>query len=176
MTSQYGVTVDGRTVSVEIENVEGGVRVKVDGRERVLDARELAGGVWSILDGATAHLVQVDGVPPKLTVEVSHADGESRTCQVAISERRSGSAVGSAAIAGGEAGRGPTMLRAPIPGRLVKLLVKVGDAVTAGQSLLVLEAMKMENELRAPHAAVVRAVHVAEGVAVESGQDLVSLG
>jgi biotin carboxyl carrier protein len=67
-------------------------------------------------------------------------------------------------------------LRAPIPGKVVKVPIKVGDAVKAGQTLLVLEAMKMENEIRAPHAAAVLALHVTEGMAVENGQDLVSLG
>jgi biotin carboxyl carrier protein len=175
MVSRYGVTIDGRTLAVEIQDDgEGGqLRVQVDGREHMLDVRRLDAGVWSVLDGATARLIQVDGVAPRLTVEVSHPDGEPRICVAEVSERRPGAAAGDAR---GEApGRGPLTLRAPIPGRLVKLLVKIGDQVKAGQALLVLEAMKMENELRAPHAAVVSAIHVTEGVVVESGQELVSL-
>jgi biotin carboxyl carrier protein len=66
-------------------------------------------------------------------------------------------------------------LRAPIPGRVVKVLVKAGDAVKAGQTLVVLEAMKMENELRAPRAGSVTEVRAAEGTAVEAGQELVQL-
>ena len=64
-------------------------------------------------------------------------------------------------------------MRSPIPGRLIKLLVKVGDAVTAGQTMVVLEAMKMENELGAPRAGRVAELRCAEGAAVEAGQDLV---
>ena len=64
-------------------------------------------------------------------------------------------------------------MRSPIPGRLIKLLVKAGDAVTAGQTMVVLEAMKMENELAAPRAGRVAEVRCAEGAAVEAGQDLV---
>jgi biotin carboxyl carrier protein len=70
---------------------------------------------------------------------------------------------------------GPTTMRSPIPGRVVKVLVKVNDPVTAGQTVIVLEAMKMENELRAPRAGRVTTVHCTEGAAVEAGQDLVVL-
>ena len=72
----------------------------------------------------------------------------------------------------------PVVVRSPIPGRVVKLLVKAGDAVAAGQTLVVLEAMKMENELRAPRAGRVVDVDArcVEGAAVESGQDLVTVG
>jgi biotin carboxyl carrier protein len=62
-----------------------------------------------------------------------------------------------------------------MPGRVVRLLVAVGDAVQKGQPLLVVEAMKMENELRAPVAGTVAEVFVAEGQAVESGARLVRI-
>jgi biotin carboxyl carrier protein len=64
-------------------------------------------------------------------------------------------------------------VRSTIPGRVVKLLVRAGDRVTAGQPTVVLEAMKMENELRAPRAGTVADIRCAEGAAVEAGQDLV---
>jgi biotin carboxyl carrier protein len=70
---------------------------------------------------------------------------------------------------------GPAPLRAPMPGLIVQLRVAVGDHVAAGDGLVVMEAMKMENELRAPAAGTVRAVHVAVGAAVEKGALLVEL-
>ena len=70
---------------------------------------------------------------------------------------------------------GPTPLRAPMPGLIVQLRVKVGDTVTAGAGLVVMEAMKMENELRTVAAGKVRAVHVTVGSAVEKGALLVEL-
>lgn len=70
---------------------------------------------------------------------------------------------------------GPAPLRAPMPGLIVQLRVKVGDTIAAGDGLVVMEAMKMENELRAPAAGVVRAVHVTVGAAVEKGALLVEL-
>jgi pyruvate carboxylase subunit B len=70
--------------------------------------------------------------------------------------------------------RGAT-LRAPMPGLIVRVAVRVGERVEAGAGLVVVEAMKMENELRAPHSGVVTAVYVAAGAAVEKGAPLVTL-
>jgi pyruvate carboxylase subunit B len=62
-----------------------------------------------------------------------------------------------------------------MPGKVVKVLVQAGDAVKAGQGVIVVEAMKMENELRAPRDGVVKSVSAREGQAVESGQTLAVL-
>jgi biotin carboxyl carrier protein len=70
---------------------------------------------------------------------------------------------------------GPAPLRAPMPGLIVQLRVQVGDTVVAGAGLVVMEAMKMENELRTVSAGKVRAVHVTVGAAVEKGALLVEL-
>jgi len=70
---------------------------------------------------------------------------------------------------------GPAPLRAPMPGLVVRVTVVVGDVVEAGQGLVVVEAMKMENELRATSAGVVAAVHAVPGTAVEKGAILVEL-
>jgi pyruvate carboxylase subunit B len=71
---------------------------------------------------------------------------------------------------------GPRPLVAPMPGLIVRVSVQVGDRVEAGQGLVVMEAMKMENELRAPSAGVVTAVHATAGAAVEKGSVLIELG
>jgi biotin carboxyl carrier protein len=76
--------------------------------------------------------------------------------------------------AAGTAG-GPAEIRAMIPGRVAEVRVNEGDAVVAGQTLLVVEAMKMQNELRAPRDGTVRAVAVADGQTIELGDLLVSL-
>ena len=77
----------------------------------------------------------------------------------------------------GRRGSGPRegVVRAPMPGLVVRVEVAVGDAVVAGAGLVVVEAMKMENELRAPGAGVVAAVHVTPGAPVEKGAPLVTL-
>lgn len=72
-------------------------------------------------------------------------------------------------------GRGPASLVAPMPGLIVRVNVQPGDTVQAGQGLVVMEAMKMENELRAAAAGTVASVRVSAGVAVEKGTVLVEL-
>jgi biotin carboxyl carrier protein len=96
----------------------------------------------------------VDGIPVAVTV-----------AQVLAARR--------GAAPGGRTGDGS--LRAPMAGRVVRVMVARGQPVAARQGLVVVEAMKMENELRAPHAGVVRAVHIAAGDSVDSGQVLVEL-
>ena len=71
---------------------------------------------------------------------------------------------------------GPAPLVAPMPGLVVRIAVAVGDTVVAGQGLAVIEAMKMENELRASAAGVVTAIRVSAGQAVEKGAVLIDLG
>jgi acetyl/propionyl-CoA carboxylase alpha subunit len=71
---------------------------------------------------------------------------------------------------------GPAPILAPMPGLIVRVNVKVGDTVEAGEGVVVMEAMKMENELRATAAGVVKSVEVAAGTAVEKGALLVALG
>jgi biotin carboxyl carrier protein len=72
-------------------------------------------------------------------------------------------------------GGGDRVVKSPMPGRVVKVLVAKGDAVEVGQGLLVLEAMKMENEVKAKVAGTVADVHVVAGAAVEGNAKLVTL-
>jgi biotin carboxyl carrier protein len=179
---RFLVKIDGRERLVELEAApaEGGgkLRVTVDGRERTLEVRRLADGGWSLVGGTEARLVDVDGAAPKLAVEVSHPDGEPRLAAAevrAVDGTDQRAAGGPAAVSGVGRAAGPLTLQAPIPGKIAKVLVRPGERAAKGQPLLVIEAMKMENELRAPREAVVSALHVAEGNAVETGQDLVVL-
>ena len=122
------------------------------------------GGIWSLLVG--------DG-PCRRSYEVTFSDAGGRlTVHVNGTpvpvERRQGRR---APAAGGAADNtsGPASIAAPMPGRVVKVLVSPGDVVAARQGLIVIEAMKMENELRAPRAGTVKAVTVAPGATVEAG-------
>lgn len=121
--------------------------------------------------------------PPVLLVE---RDGEVRRVFLATGERGASFTVdgqghelpsptraGASTPGGAEAGGGE--LTAPMPGRVLEVLVAVGDTVEAGQRLLVLEAMKMETPVRAPTAGVVRALLVEAGGPVEMGQLLLEL-
>jgi len=74
-----------------------------------------------------------------------------------------------------QAPTGPAPLIAPMHGLIVRIKVAVGDLVQAGQGLVIMEAMKMENELRASAAGTVRSINAVEGTAVEKGAELVEL-
>jgi biotin carboxyl carrier protein len=76
----------------------------------------------------------------------------------------------------GRGAEGGGVVKSPMPGRVVKVLVQKGDQVTVGQPLLVVEAMKMENEVRAKAAGTVLDVHVAAGATVEGNAKLLTLG
>ena len=78
--------------------------------------------------------------------------------------------------AGGRRGSGANVLRAPMPGTIIAVLVAEGDEVEAGQTLAIMEAMKIEHLLTAPNAGVVRAVHVTAGATVDESETLIELG
>jgi biotin carboxyl carrier protein len=157
----------GRVRRVDVERRGDVWHVVTDGR--IVEARMApAGGYWSLLvgprsyevgidaSGAGDYLVRIDGVSVPLAVTSTGA-----------SSRR---AADRASDPGGAA-----TVTAPMPGRVVRVLVAPGDAVAARQGVVVIEAMKMENELRAPRGGTVRDVLVAEGALVEANAVLVVL-
>jgi biotin carboxyl carrier protein len=176
MRHRFSVEIGGEEVEITLEPLEGG-RFKLvrGGRERLFDARRLASSAdgrattWSVAtpDGGRASVVDIDGLAPELTATFDNVSIPYKL----VSAR--------AKLAHAAAPRardtGPTPIRSPMPGKVVKILVKVGDKVSAGQGVVVVEAMKMENELRAPRDGVVKQVTAEEGRAVESGQTLALL-
>ena len=91
---------------------------------------------------------------------------EVRTAQQALLAESAASSTGSGA---------GSKLKAPMPGRVVRVLVKVGERVERGAPVIIVEAMKMENEMHAPATGAVLTVHVVEGATVDAGQLLVEL-
>lgn len=164
---KYLVTIEGREIPVE---VDGGV-VRVAGRE--VEAR--LSPVPStplrhlLLAGESLTLVMSRPEPSRWEVQL-HG---SRYAVDVVDERtrhiRS-------LTGGGGVHRGPAHLKAPMPGLVARILVTPGQTISPGQGLVVLEAMKMENELRATAPGTVRAVAVATGQAVDKGQVLIELG
>jgi biotin carboxyl carrier protein len=124
-------------------------------------------GVYSILVGGRSYEVRVarEGEPNEYVVRIG-----SVQYRVAIRDPRARRRASPA-----NAARGPEVLTAPMPSKVVKLLVRQGEDVAEGQGLLVMEAMKMQNELRAPRAGRVERIHVSEGSGVETGAPLVRL-
>lgn len=163
---KYHVTVGGRTYEVDLD----GDQVRVDGVQLSARVTTIPGTPVRhlVLGGRSVALAAEPGEPGHWTL-TSH--GEAVDVEV-VDERtrhiRSLVGAGKAQVAGGT-------VKAPMPGLVVKVLVEPGHVVAAGTGLVVLEAMKMENELKAPGDGVVAAIAVRPGQAVEKGQILVTL-
>jgi biotin carboxyl carrier protein len=153
---------------VEIERVAGGFEVTIDGKRRRVDLVCLDGSEASLrfTDSNRNHYIVFQG-------------GKDRRWRVTVGERELDLAVMTpleAQIGAADAGRqGPSQIEAPIPGKVVAVKIKPGDEVEPGQALVVLEAMKMENELNADQGGKVAKVHVAPGDTVATGTLLVEL-
>lgn len=143
------VTVDGRSVSAELIEVP-----KTPLRKLVLDGRSRTYAMASEPDGWS---VMADGEQQHMKVDDERA---LRLGKVAGPAERGG--------AGGK-------VKAPMPGLVLRVEVEAGQSVVAGAGLVVLEAMKMENEIRAPVAGRVVSVNVSEGQPVEKGMVLVEV-
>jgi len=158
------VRISGRTRTVELQREAGGWRATIDGQSSAADVVEIAPNRLSVLLAGQSHEVCVTpSADGKLklqtgTQEFSAEVPDPRTW----SGRRH---------AGVEA-EGRQQIVAPMPGKVVRLLVKAGDTVEAGQGLLVVEAMKMQNEIRSPKSGTVERVLASEGQAVNAGEVL----
>jgi len=166
---RYFVTLDPAAPPVEVEVRElpsGALEVQRDGRALDVDVLSLPGGAGlSVRVGGRVVDLTTEGTPPDIG---AIASGHRSYVRVESERMRAATA------AKKKTGASEKVLRSPMPGRVVKVHVAPGDEVAAGQPLLVVEAMKMENELRAKAAAKVAEVHVAAGEAVEGNAKLVS--
>jgi biotin carboxyl carrier protein len=150
---------------VDVQREGRTYRVTVDGRPHLVDLARTS-RAWSLLVGRRSYeLFFADQAGGAMTV---HVNGHPVAVARGGAGRRNHDGTGSAA-----AHDGPQRVVAPMPGRVIKVLVKKDDAVAARQPLVVVEAMKMENELRSPRAGVVAEVKVTEGMSVEANTVLV---
>jgi biotin carboxyl carrier protein len=163
------VRINGKDKETLVGIDEGGA-ISVDGQPVDVALTQAEPGVWILRRANEQTVAQVDGRGGKLSVEIRRPGRDAVVVAADVSDARRASIATPARAAAGGA---PVTVRSPIPGRLIKLLVKPGDTVAAGQTMVVLEAMKMENELLAPRAGRIAEVRCAEGAAVEAGQDLI---
>ena len=163
------VTAEGadRTVSVEGPLPDGRFRITIDGTERLVDARSMRPGTWSLLIDGQQYVVDLDKRRNGIAASVGASEA-LLTVEDAM-HKRLASATGARAATRGES------LRAPIAGKVVKVLVAVGDEVAPGTPVIVLEAMKMENELYAERGGKVTSITKQAGQAVDTGDLLVEL-
>jgi biotin carboxyl carrier protein len=160
---------DPAAPSVVLDVVElpsGALRATIDGRPVDLDVVPVGTQLSVRVDGRVVDLT-TEGTPP----EVGAVASGHRSYVRVESERMRSAAQAKKATAGAS----DKVVCSPMPGRVVKVLVAKGDTVHAGQGLLVLEAMKMENEVRSRAAGTIAEVHVATGTTVEGNSKLVTL-
>ncbi len=160
----YEVLIDGKPHKVELEKKDNLWKCKVDGKDFEVDAAVTARDVMSVLVGNKAYEAKREF---SLSGETHVIIGSERFA----AEVRDPRSLRSRKAAAG-AGEGPQKITAPMPGKVVRILLKHGDAVEAGQGVLVVEAMKMQNEIKSPKKGTVQKIAVAEGSSVASGDTL----
>ncbi len=164
---RYVIVRDERQIPIEVEEREGGYSVELDGKLYEVEGAKVLDGLYSLLIGGESFEVAVHSPKPGL-YDVHLYDGMRRVELLSPLEMV-------LRAEGGKAHAHGKSVRAPMPGKVVKVLVTEGQRVVKGQGVVVVEAMKMQNELQAPGDGVVKAVKTKEGDSVESGAELVVL-
>jgi biotin carboxyl carrier protein len=172
MKRELIVTADGQDRTVVVEGPlpgagEGRFRVTIDGKVHDVDGRAIRPGTWSIVLGERSFNVELDKRRAGIAASVGASEALLQV-EDALHRRLA------AAAQPRDKGRGES-IRAPIAGKVVKVLVAPGDNVAPGAPIIVLEAMKMENELVAERGGTVQSVHKAAGQAVDTGDLLAEL-
>jgi biotin carboxyl carrier protein len=159
-------TLGGRERTLELASPVNGTRsveFSVDGRRLRADVEEVEPGVYSVLLGRRCLEAVVEREGDACYV---HVNGRCYEIFVRDPRRRDRHAHDLSSA-------GAQSITSPMPGKIVRVLVKVGDPISAGAGLLIVEAMKMQNEIRSPKAGVVRQVSVKEGSSVAAGETMV---
>ena len=160
---KFQVTIQGRLRVVEASTSNGKLKFAIDGRETDADAVATAPALYSILLEGRSFEAQVRESADGVTVTINGREFHVNIVDARRWRRRHGAAL--------EA-EGRQQVIASMPGKVVRLLVAAGHSVEAGQGLVVIEAMKMQNEVRSPKSGKVERLLVAEGQAVNGGEVL----
>jgi biotin carboxyl carrier protein len=158
----YGVTIDGKNYRLELNRVDGRWSCQLDGRDVEVEAVLARTDVLSLRIGDVAYEVKSERVANDLHVWVG-------TSRFAVELRDPRSLRGRSRAADDQ---GPRKITAPMPGKVVRLLVHEGDEVEVGGGVAVVEAMKMQNEIKSPKKGRIQKVLVGEGAAVNAGDVL----
>ena len=162
---KFVATINGRTETVQVTGSGGHFRVTVDGRTIEVDARQPMGGLSSLLVDGVSHVADVAPTEGGRLVDV---DGATYLVEVEDYTRHVVRTRGGA----GGGGAGQT-IKAPLPGKVTHVAVAVGDHVKRGDTVVVIEAMKMENEFKAAAPGTVTEIRVRPGQSVNPGDVLV---
>ena len=167
---RYVAQIDDRTYNVDVDEAGEVLQVQVDGQPTAADLRLVtAPSLFSLIKDGVSYEIFAEPIERGYAMVIS---GERFVVEVADERSLRLARVQKRDVQR----RGEMVLKAPMPGLVVDLHVQAGDTVKAGQSLLILEAMKMENDIRSFESGMVKAVHVQKGDKVELGQVLVVIG
>jgi len=161
------IQLGGRMRDVEITREGRRFSGTLDGRPVEADAVEVGPGIYSILKDGAAFEVRVERAAAGLTVVVGGTRLDARVLDPRQWQGRRGGAVEV---------EGRQQIVAPMPGKVVRVLVRQGEKVEAGRGLLVVEAMKMQNEIRSPKTGTLERLLVSEGQAVNAGEVVAVVG
>jgi biotin carboxyl carrier protein len=158
---KYEVLINGHSHQIELERAAKGYQATVDGEAFAIDAAMTARDVLSIIhDGRNYEAKREYSLMGETHIIMGSERFEAEVRDPrSLRSRR--------AAAGHEAG--PAKIMAPMPGKIVRVIVHEGDEVEAGQGLIVVEAMKMQNEIKAPKKGKVTKITVAESATVNAG-------
>jgi Biotin carboxyl carrier protein len=161
---KYEVLLAGKTRVVELTRQNDAWKISLDGNTLDANAVEVAPNIFSVLLSGDSHQIRIAPRPDgTLTLHTGLAEYHAE-----VSDPRSWRGRRQGAV---EA-EGRQQITAPMPGKVVRLLVKQGDSVEAGQGLLVIEAMKMQNEIRSPKSGKIEKIFAQEGQPVNAGEVL----
>jgi biotin carboxyl carrier protein len=155
---RFQVAIGGKSHELELTQAQGAWDCRLDGRPIEIDVRAISPGVLSILRDGRSYVVRQG---PNQTITV----GE-QAYEVSIADPRSWRS--RQMILAGTAG--PQKVTASMPGKVVRILTAAGAYVKAGHGIVVIEAMKMQNELRSPRDGMISAILVPEGKLVNAGE------
>ena len=158
----YDVTIDGKNHRLDLNLADGRWLCRLNGRDLELDAILARPGVLSLRIGNMAYEVKSERVANELHLWVG-----SKVFTVEIRDPRS---LRGRVRAGDD--QGPRKIVAPMPGKVVRVLVREGAEVESGAGVAVVEAMKMQNEIKSPKQGTIRKILVGEGAAVNAGDVL----
>ena len=158
----YDIAVDGKNYRLDLNRAEGRWSCRLDGREVEVDAVLARPDVLSLRIGNQAYEVKCERVGGDLHLWVG-------SVRFAAEVRDPRSLRGRVRAVDDH---GPKKLTAPMPGKIVRVLVSPGDEVETGAGVLVVEAMKMQNEIKSPKKGTIQKILVSEGAAVNSGDVL----
>ena len=159
--------IEGERVALEVRREGGRVFAEVGGRRYELEARALDAGEYLLLHEGRVYECRVSGAGAAGAGEAEVSAG-GRTYRVRLADPKR---LRGANVAAGHGG-GRAQVLAPMPGKVVRVLVEQGQSVEAGEGLVVVEAMKMQNELKTPKAGTVVELRAQVGATVNAGEVL----